>query len=88
MMFKSLSAVLFAAVTFVSATPVVHPTEDVVVTPMITDPTALTIWTVSSNQTVSWDTSKIPPESQNTTGVLLLGYQDSDLGSEHLDVGM
>ncbi|EIN12913.1 hypothetical protein PUNSTDRAFT_82382 [Punctularia strigosozonata HHB-11173 SS5] len=86
MMFKSFAAVLFAAAGLVAATPIVHPTEDIVFTPTITDPTAVTTWAVGSNQTVTWDTSKIPAEAQNSTGVLLLGYQQSDDDSEHLDI--
>ena len=41
----------------------------------------------ASTQTITWDTSAIPAEAANTTGLILLGYIQDNSTSEHLDVG-
>ncbi|TFY51917.1 hypothetical protein EVG20_g10782, partial [Dentipellis fragilis] len=62
------------------------PVSLVVVAPHITSPTAGQVWKVGSSQNVTWDTSAIPATRQNSTGTLLLGYQDGLEGGEHLDI--
>ncbi|OCH86865.1 hypothetical protein OBBRIDRAFT_796737 [Obba rivulosa] len=82
------SLLALAAAASVSASPAtfipVAPKEDIVFSPHITEPTAGQIWPVGTNQTVTWDTSAIPAEGANQTGLLLLGYQAND--SENLDI--
>ncbi|EIM81626.1 uncharacterized protein STEHIDRAFT_22683, partial [Stereum hirsutum FP-91666 SS1] len=57
----------------------------IVVDPPITSPDASTVWTVGSSVTVTWNTSVIPPEAQNSTGTLVLGFQTSDSENLQLD---
>ncbi|EMD31385.1 hypothetical protein CERSUDRAFT_89078 [Gelatoporia subvermispora B] len=80
----SLLALAAAAVASPTAFIPVAPKEDIVFSPHITGPTAGQLWPVGTNQTVTWDTSSIPAEGQNQTGLLLLGYQEND--SENLDI--
>ena len=86
-----LAAVFAAAVaTLASAAPsVFNPSdihEDVVYSPMVTAPTAGAIWAVGSTQNITWDATAIPAELANSTGLILLGYVESDSVNEHLDV--
>lgn len=60
------------------------PATLIVYSPHVTAPTAGQIWTTGSNQTVTWDTSDIPEEKQDSPGMLLLGYLED--GSENLDI--
>ncbi|KAI0269937.1 hypothetical protein BC834DRAFT_841658 [Gloeopeniophorella convolvens] len=78
-----LSALALAA--SASATPIAARNELIVVSPQVTSPTTGTIWTTGSSQTVTWDTSKIPPSGSNNTGLILLGYDDGS-SSENLDI--
>ncbi|KZT11949.1 uncharacterized protein LAESUDRAFT_733847 [Laetiporus sulphureus 93-53] len=57
---------------------------DVVISPDITSPTLLTVWTVGSTQTITWDVSKVPQTGANATGLVLLGYSEDK--SENLDI--
>lgn len=61
--------------------------EDLVVRPAITVPAAGTMWITNTTQTISWDTSSIPAEAQNQTGLILLGHIEPGDSSEHLDIG-
>ena len=59
---------------------------DIVFRPDITAPAAGVVWNKGSIQTITWDTSDIPMEALNQTGLVLLGYiQDGDT-NEHLDI--
>ena len=86
-------AVLAAAALGASAAPAStfdasrQPNEEIVFSPMVTAPAAGAVWEVASVQAVTWDTSNIPAEVQNTTGLILLGYIQDNSTSEHLDVG-
>ncbi|KAI0082259.1 hypothetical protein K474DRAFT_1571234, partial [Panus rudis PR-1116 ss-1] len=66
----------------VLATPLERAAEEVW-NPRITRPAAGDKWLVGSKQTVSWDTSTLPPRAQNSTGRVLLGYDEGS--SENLD---
>ncbi|TFK69536.1 hypothetical protein BDN72DRAFT_840260 [Pluteus cervinus] len=72
-----------ALLTFVNAIPL--NARDVV-SPPITVPNAQTIWAVGTQQTVTWDTSNIPPDSQLTqpNGKIVLGWLSDD--SENLQI--
>ncbi|KAI1790164.1 hypothetical protein LXA43DRAFT_891553 [Ganoderma leucocontextum] len=90
--FAAVLSVLAAATAAVSAAPakVFNPNDagnvDIAIRPDITAPTAGAVWNVGSLQTITWDTSDIPTEAMNQTGLILLGYlQDGDT-SEHLDL--
>ncbi|KAI9058487.1 hypothetical protein FKP32DRAFT_1669315 [Trametes sanguinea] len=82
-------AVFAAAATAVSAAPAAvfsKPKTDIVFRPHITSPQAGDVWPVGSTQTVTWDTSDIPEEARNQTGLILLGYLEGDDTDEHLGV--
>ncbi|KIM35887.1 hypothetical protein M413DRAFT_14272 [Hebeloma cylindrosporum] len=69
----------------VQATPLFR--RDVIV-PKITNPKAGAVWPVGSVQTVTWDTSNFPPDSQitNPIGKVILGFDENDslnLAFEH-----
>ncbi|KAF8904108.1 hypothetical protein CPB84DRAFT_1677535 [Gymnopilus junonius] len=51
-----------------------------VVAPRITSPTADSVWPIGSVQTVTWDTSDLPPPSQitNAIGQIILGFNSTD----------
>ncbi|KIJ31524.1 hypothetical protein M422DRAFT_121206, partial [Sphaerobolus stellatus SS14] len=54
--------------------------------PPVTYPTAGVDWPVGSSQTVTWDTSEVPPGFTGT-GMILLGYLDNNGDyDEHLDI--
>ncbi|OCH90901.1 hypothetical protein OBBRIDRAFT_792812 [Obba rivulosa] len=54
--------------------------------PPVTNPNADTVWTVGSTQTVTWDTSSLPPASQLTSpGMIVLGFLTSDSENLMLD---
>ncbi|KAJ6585178.1 hypothetical protein B0H19DRAFT_1250057 [Mycena capillaripes] len=65
----SLLAMLVAA----DASPL-RPQQLEVITPHITSPTAAVRWAQCSNQTITWDTTHIPPAFVNNTGMILLGH--------------
>ncbi|KDQ62523.1 hypothetical protein JAAARDRAFT_701189 [Jaapia argillacea MUCL 33604] len=77
------SILLLASAAHSSPTPAAA-TELIVYSPPITSPTAGQIWPKGSIQTVTWDTSNIPSEKENSTGLLLLGYEQN--GSENLNI--
>ena len=62
-----------------------RPVVNIVYNPMITYPTAGVVWTVGETKTVTWRTEEIPKELKNSTGTILLGYNEN--GSENLDIG-
>ncbi len=94
--FTAVLSILAAATTAVYAAPAkVFDSHDVgkvdvVFRPDITAPIAGAVWNVGSIQTITWDTSNIPTDALNQTGIVLLGYvEDGDTtGNEHLDVRM
>ncbi|KAH9480196.1 hypothetical protein JR316_0006794 [Psilocybe cubensis] len=51
-----------------------------VIAPRITSPNAQTVWPIGTVQTVTWDTSNFPPDSQitNPIGQVILGFNSSD----------
>lgn len=63
------------------------PISDVVVTPSFIAPAGGESYASGSNQTATWDTSKIDEEAKDYTGVLYLGYSDGKSESENLDIG-
>ena len=72
------SALLFAGSS--SAAPIEIQRRDVWV-PQIFTPTTGTVWSVGSNQTVTWDLSQKPENVTNPTGMVLLRKNgSSDLG--------
>ncbi|KAI0349586.1 hypothetical protein OH77DRAFT_1222554 [Trametes cingulata] len=84
-------AALAAAATAVTAAPAFAstfqgPKTEVVFRPHVTSPKAGDVWPAGSVQTVTWDTSDIPEESKNQTGLILLGYIEGNDINEHLDV--
>ncbi|OJT09903.1 hypothetical protein TRAPUB_13646 [Trametes pubescens] len=92
-MFSTKLATLFAALAVaasaVSAAPATFSggKVDIVFRPEVTAPTEGAVWPAGSTQTITWDTSAIPAEARNQTGLILLGYLvDGDAtGNEHLD---
>ncbi|EKM51855.1 uncharacterized protein PHACADRAFT_262236 [Phanerochaete carnosa HHB-10118-sp] len=64
----------------------IHPHSFEVYDPPITQPTADTVWTTGSSQTVKWDISKIGSDGSNTTASLLLGHKDPGSSNEFLDI--
>ena len=89
--FAAAFAVLAAAASAVSAAPakVFDPSkvnEDIVYLPQITAPEAGAVRPVASTQNITWDTSDIPAEAMNSTGLILLGYLEDGSLNEHLDV--
>ncbi|KAL5501699.1 hypothetical protein ACEPAH_8959 [Sanghuangporus vaninii] len=60
------------------------PVVNIVYNPLITYPTAGVVWTVGETKTVTWKADEIPEELKNSTGTILLGYNEDD--SENLDI--
>ncbi|KAI6030919.1 hypothetical protein F5J12DRAFT_955231 [Pisolithus orientalis] len=82
-LFSFFVAVFFSV--FARAAPVTtQPVELLVFSPTITSPTAGIVWITNTKANVTWLTSNIPAEKQNTTGLLLLGYEANN--SENLDI--
>ncbi|EIM81620.1 uncharacterized protein STEHIDRAFT_66408 [Stereum hirsutum FP-91666 SS1] len=71
----------------VSATPIkarVNPVSLIVWSPTVTSPVAGDTWVSGENATVTWDTSDIPAEKEDSTGMILLGYNENN--SENLNI--
>ncbi|CCM01175.1 uncharacterized protein FIBRA_03223 [Fibroporia radiculosa] len=89
-MFSKLAAVVAALAIAARASPlstipfIQSPNTDAIWSADIISPNLLTVWKVSSNQTVTWDPSRVPQTRTNATGILLLGYEQND--SENLDI--
>jgi len=79
-----LSALALAASTTAEPIRVAKRSDLIVFSPPITSPRAGDRWQVGSLQTVTWDTSNIPPSGKNNGGTILLGFNDGS-GSENLD---
>jgi len=80
--FASFTALFCTSFSFVGARIVQRD----VVSPPITSPTAGTVWNVNERHNVTWDTSVIPPGTNNT-GMIVLGFVDAnDPYNEHLDL--
>lgn len=79
-----LSTVALALSTTATPLHVAERSELIVIAPPLTQPSAGDIWTIDSTQQVCWDTSNLPPNTQNAKGVLYLGYLED--GSENLDL--
>lgn len=60
------------------------PHELIVFNPTITSPTLGTVWEMGKRYYATWNTTNIPPEKQNATGLVLLGHAGN--GSENLDI--
>ncbi|PPQ82176.1 hypothetical protein CVT24_012653 [Panaeolus cyanescens] len=87
--FKALTTVFaLVACAVVNATPLAltKARRDVVV-PKIIKPDASSVWPVGSVQTVTWDTSNFPPDSQitNPIGRVVLGFDENDSLNLQLD---
>ncbi|KAI0081662.1 hypothetical protein K474DRAFT_1259092 [Panus rudis PR-1116 ss-1] len=80
-MIQTLAFVFAVFATSAKALPLVS--RDVI-DPPITSPDASTVWHVGETQTVTWDTSGIPPPANvtNQKGKVVLGFLTDD--SEHL----
>ncbi|KAJ3489209.1 hypothetical protein NLI96_g2267 [Meripilus lineatus] len=88
-MFVMFHAILYAFTLLLSsssALPILQDKRDVV-NPHITSPTAATVWTVGSKQTVTWDTSDLPPPANitNIKGKVILGFLEPDSYNLMLD---
>ncbi|KAI0630073.1 hypothetical protein C8Q77DRAFT_1064323 [Trametes polyzona] len=81
-MFSAKFAAIFTALVAVVTTVSAAPAD--VVNPPITSPKAGDVWTVGTEQTVSWDTSSIVNPTDET-GLLLLGFLEGNSTNEHLD---
>jgi hypothetical protein len=79
-----LSALALAASTTTTAIPVAERSELIVVTPEITSPKAGDDWLVGTEQTVTWNTRRIPKEAQDYSAEILLGFNDGTTDSENL----
>ncbi|KAF5330274.1 hypothetical protein D9758_014456 [Tetrapyrgos nigripes] len=57
-----------------------------VINPQIMSPDASTVWVVGQTETVSWNTTNLPPDSQITNKLVtvILGFLESGDDSEHL----
>ncbi|KAF9046766.1 hypothetical protein BJ165DRAFT_1404165 [Panaeolus papilionaceus] len=78
--FKALTTVLaLVSSAVVHATPLAMGRRDVIA-PKIIKPDASSVWPVGSVQTVTWDTSNFPPDSQitNPIGKVILGFDEND----------
>lgn len=81
-----LSALALVSSTTALPAPAAAParrSENIVFNPPITSPSKGATWKIGSTQTVVWQTSGIPPQGQNNTGHILLGFDDGT-GSENL----
>lgn len=81
-MFTHKFAVFFTAI--IAAATSVSAASTVIVRPPITAPKAGDVWTIGSQQLVTWDTSSIV-EPTKETGLILLGTLKD--GNEVLDTG-
>jgi len=82
-LFSVFSTLLLGLSYLVNAAPV-QPVELLAVAPTITSPNGDSIWAAGSNQDVCWLTDDIPPEAENYTVTVLLGFFAND--SENLDI--
>ncbi|TFK39033.1 hypothetical protein BDQ12DRAFT_722880 [Crucibulum laeve] len=77
------SALAFAVASLAAPTTTLQSL--IVFTPHITYPNKHDIfWHRGSSHNVTWETSKIPPEAINSTGMILLGHSGNN--SENLDI--
>ena len=83
-MICSLFSALMLAFPYLSTAAPVHPVELLAWSPTILSPDEFTVWSCGSVQSVTWRTDNIPEEKQNSTGLLLLGYEENN--SENLDI--
>ncbi|KAF8625730.1 hypothetical protein AX15_005221 [Amanita polypyramis BW_CC] len=60
------------------------PHEFTVFNPTITSPAPGDMWKMGKTYNATWNISNIPPEKQNATGLILLGYEEDN--SENLDI--
>ena len=82
---------LLSALALVSSTTALPAPADalarrsakIVINPPILSPSKGATWKIGSTQRVTWQTSVIPPEGQNNTGHIVLGFDDGT-GSENL----
>lgn len=64
--------------------PTIHELE--VYNPAVKSPAEGDVWNVGETKTVTWDSSVIPQDGKNHTGLLLLGYVEDGSSNEHLDI--
>ncbi|PFH53287.1 hypothetical protein AMATHDRAFT_45563 [Amanita thiersii Skay4041] len=86
MLFTLLATLFFALLA--SAAPfnnnAMKPHTRIVFSPQITNPKSNVTWLTGSTHNVTWDTTKIPEEKRNLTGLILLGHAGNN--SENLDI--
>ncbi|KAF4617677.1 hypothetical protein D9613_005653 [Agrocybe pediades] len=77
MLFKGLTTLFAFLAVNVHATPL---SRRDVIAPHITSPHEGTVWPIGTVQTVTWDTSNFPPDSQitNPIGQVILGFNSSN----------
>ena len=80
-----LSTVALAVSTIATPLHVAERSDLIVIAPPITQPQPGDIWPVGSTQQVCWDTSYLPPDAQDATGTIYLGFLEND--SENLNTG-
>jgi len=83
MIFTTLVSTLFAFAATAVASPIT-PQELDVFSPTITSPTAAVVWQAGTTHNVTWATSNIPADKQNSTGLILLGHIANN--SENLNI--
>jgi hypothetical protein len=89
-LFTALLSVL-ALTSLTTASPIadaaaVKRSEHIVVMAQITEPTHGEVWKIGSKQLVAWNISTVPPQAENNTASILLGYFD-ETGLEHVNYG-
>ncbi|RDB15282.1 hypothetical protein Hypma_004795 [Hypsizygus marmoreus] len=83
MFFTTILSVFLFAGAVSNASPI-SAQSLIVFSPHITSPKASMIWCAGSTHNVTWDTSNIPAEKRESTGLVLLGYDGRN--SENLDI--
>jgi len=85
MKFTTLFAVFIAAAVHALPVNIIPPIVEDVFSPDITSPQLGTVWIVGQNATVTWNADDVPQTNANSTGLILLGYEDDNSGNENLD---
>ncbi|EJC97887.1 uncharacterized protein FOMMEDRAFT_97900 [Fomitiporia mediterranea MF3/22] len=83
----ALFSALLASASLVSSAPAQktsQPVINIVYNPVITYPTAGVVWAVGETREITWNADDIPQEVKDTTGTIVLGFNEND--SENLDL--
>jgi hypothetical protein len=85
-----LGVFLYGVLTVVVASPTRPPWlrvhELIAYSPPIQSPAVGDKWFIGQQRKIVWDTTRIPPEIWNTTGLILLGRRNTTDENEHLDI--